>query len=152
MGVEIDTKKDLSMGTGRVENLIPTTELTEEEAREMGRRGGIASGKARREKKTFREAMEILLEQLVERKDKDGNILEKVPRIDAICLKQIEKALTKGDTKAAKFCVDVVTPKRLEITGADGKPLEQAVRYVDPKEYKEVQDHIDQMVGDTNDD
>lgn len=140
------------MGKGRIENLIPNSQRTPEELHAMTVAGGIASGKARREKKSFREAMEILLEQLVERKDKDGNVLEKVPRIDAICLKQIEKALTKGDTKAAKFCVDVVTPKRLEITGADGKPLEQAVRYVDPKEYKEVQDHIDQMVGDTNDD
>lgn len=140
------------MPRGNINNLIPNSERSPEELREQTRKGGIASGKARREKKSFREAMEILLEQLVERKDKDGNVLEKVPRIDAICLKQIEKALTKGDTKAAKFCVDVVTPKRLEITGADGKPLEQAVRYVDPKEYKEVQDHIDQMVGDTNDD
>lgn len=134
------------------ENLVSLADRTTDEQRAIATMGGVASGKARREKKSFREAMEILLEQLVERKDKDGNVLEKVPRIDAICLKQIEKALTKGDTKAAKFCVDVVTPKRLEITGADGKPLEQAVRYVDPKEYKEVQDHIDQMVGDTNDD
>lgn len=134
------------------ENLVSLADRTTDEQRAIATMGGVASGKARREKKTFREAMEILLEQLVERKDKDGNVLEKVPRIDAICLKQIEKALTKGDTKAAKFCVDVVTPKRLEITGADGRPLEQAVRYVDPKEYKEVQDHIDQMVGDTNDD
>ncbi len=134
------------------ENLVSLADRTTDEQRAIATMGGVASGKARREKKSFREAMEILLEQLVERKDKDGNVLEKIPRIDAICLKQIEKALTKGDTKAAKFCVDVVTPKRLEITGADGRPLEQAVRYVDPKEYKEVQDHIDQMVGDTNDD
>lgn len=134
------------------ENLVSLADRTTDEQRAIATMGGVASGKARREKKSFREAMEILLEQLVERKDKDGNVLEKIPRIDAICLKQIEKALSKGDTKAAKFCVDVVTPKRLEITGADGRPLEQAVRYVDPKEYKEVQDHIDQMVGDTNDD
>lgn len=134
------------------ENLVSLADRTTEEQRAIATMGGHASVKARREKKSFREAMEILLEQLVERKDKDGNVLEKIPRLDAICLKQIEKALNKGDTKAAKFCVDVVTPKRLEITGADGRPLEQAVRYVDPKEYKEVQDHIDQMVGDTNDD
>lgn len=136
------------MGTGRVENLIPTTELTEEEAREMGRRGGIASGKARREKKSFREAMEILLEQLVERKDKDGNVLEKVPRIDAICLKQIEKALSKGDTKAAKFCVDVVTPKKLEITGADGAPLESKVKYVTAQSLEEITNHIKEVIDD----
>ena len=33
------------------ENLVPMTDLTESERREMARKGGIASGKARREKK-----------------------------------------------------------------------------------------------------
>lgn len=42
-----------------IENLkVPTSE----EAREYGRKGGIASGKARREKKTMRETLEMLLE------------------------------------------------------------------------------------------
>ena len=35
---------------------------TSSEAREYGRKGGIASGKARREKKTMRETLELLLE------------------------------------------------------------------------------------------
>ena len=35
---------------------------TSSEAREIGRKGGIASGKARREKKTMRETLEMLLE------------------------------------------------------------------------------------------
>ena len=42
-----------------IENLkVPTSE----EARENGRKGGIASGKARREKKSMRETLEMLLE------------------------------------------------------------------------------------------
>lgn len=137
---------------GGHENLIPQNKRTKEEQRAIASMGGHASVAARREKKNFKETMELLLQELTARKDKDGNVLDNIPRIDAICLKQIEKALTKGDTKAAKFCVDVVTPKRIELTGADGAPLEQNVRYIDPKEYKEVQNHIDQMVGDTNDD
>ena len=40
------------------ENLIPFEERTEEELREMRRKGGINSGKARREKKLFKEAIE----------------------------------------------------------------------------------------------
>lgn len=40
------------------ENLIPNSERSPEELREMGRKGGIASGKARREKKLFKEAIE----------------------------------------------------------------------------------------------
>lgn len=51
------------------DNLIPTNERTKEEARELGRQGGIASGKARREKKALKETLELLLQQAV----KDGN-------------------------------------------------------------------------------
>ena len=36
---------------GRPENLIPQSQRTPEEARAMGRKGGIASGKVRKEKK-----------------------------------------------------------------------------------------------------
>ena len=42
------------------QNLKPVQ--SEKEARELGRKGGIASGKARREKKTMRETLELLLE------------------------------------------------------------------------------------------
>ena len=47
------------------ENLVPMTDLTESERREMTRKGGIASGKARREKKeqkkTIAQALEMIL-------------------------------------------------------------------------------------------
>jgi len=39
------------------ENLIPFTERSKEEVRAMNKKGGINSGKARREKKLFREAL-----------------------------------------------------------------------------------------------
>ena len=42
------------------QNLKPVQ--SEKEARELGRKGGIASGKARREKKSMRETLELLLE------------------------------------------------------------------------------------------
>lgn len=43
------------------DNLIPFNELTEEKQRELARKGGIASGEARRKKKTMRENAELLL-------------------------------------------------------------------------------------------
>lgn len=49
------------MQKGRKENLIKQSERSPSEAREMGRKGGIASGEARRRKKTMREALEMLL-------------------------------------------------------------------------------------------
>lgn len=42
-------------------NLIPQSERTKEEQREIARKGGIASGKARRRKKLIREQLELLL-------------------------------------------------------------------------------------------
>lgn len=44
-------------------NLIPTSERSKEEARELGKKGGINSGKARRRKKEFRELFEKMLEE-----------------------------------------------------------------------------------------
>lgn len=49
------------MGKGRTENLINPKDRTSEELREMTRKGGIASGEARRRKKTMREALEMML-------------------------------------------------------------------------------------------
>ena len=49
------------MGKGRKENLINPADRTSEELREMTRKGGIASGEARRKKKTMREMMERAL-------------------------------------------------------------------------------------------
>ena len=49
------------MRKGRIENLINPKDRTSEELREMTRKGGIASGEARRRKKTMREALEMLM-------------------------------------------------------------------------------------------
>ena len=49
------------MGTGRKENLINPKDRTSEELRAITRKGGIASGEARRRKKTMREALEMLM-------------------------------------------------------------------------------------------
>jgi hypothetical protein len=42
-------------------NLIPTTERTPEERAELGRKGGIASGEARREKRKTLDLLETIL-------------------------------------------------------------------------------------------
>ena len=49
------------MKKGRKENLINPKDRTSDELREMTRKGGLASGEARRRKKTMREALEMLL-------------------------------------------------------------------------------------------
>ena len=47
------------------ENLIPTTKLTESERRELARKGGIASGKARRERADMRKLLAMMLEEQI---------------------------------------------------------------------------------------
>ena len=47
------------MGKGNTDNLVPVR--SEDEAREKGRKGGIKSGEARREKKMLRELLEQYL-------------------------------------------------------------------------------------------
>lgn len=48
---------------GNIDNLIPNSQRTPEELREITRKGGIASGRARAEKRDLRKALELLLEQ-----------------------------------------------------------------------------------------
>ena len=105
-------------------NLIPMEKRSPEEAREMGRKGGRASGEARRRKKSLREAAELYLSLPVSDKRawnklaKDGVAPEDVDNQMAIIAGLSIKA-AKGDAKAAKVLFDL-----LPTDGAD--PLEQA--------------------------
>lgn len=47
-------------------NLIPNSERSPEELREMGRKGGIASGEARRRNRRLRETAEIVAQVFFE--------------------------------------------------------------------------------------
>lgn len=78
------------------ENLIPFNERTEEEQREIARQGGIASGKARQEKATFKKTLERLLD---EEYIKKGKSTGKTYR-ELITLGQIKSAI---DGKAENF-------------------------------------------------
>ena len=52
-------------------NLIPNTERTPEELREMGRRGGIASGKARRKKRKRQQEVRLFFQVFDEMEKQD---------------------------------------------------------------------------------
>lgn len=81
---------------------------TAEEQREIARKGGIASGKARAEKRDLRRALEMLLEKDWE--DKYGN---KMTGTDAVALKLFEQAM-KGNIKAFETLRDTVGQKPVE--------------------------------------
>ena len=100
------------------QNLKPARST--EEARERGRKGGIASGKARREKKTAREYAIAVLEGYV--KDKDITLK------DAMMQKLIQRAITDTDLNAIKYILELIgesPAQRIEVTGKDGKDIIQ---------------------------
>ena len=105
------------------QNLTPfTSEQSRDEAVKNGRKGGIASGEARRNKRDIRMALEALLEK--EYKDKSGNVMTGV---EAIALKQMEKAM-KGDTRAFEVVRDTVGQKpieRVQVTEINPKDIEE---------------------------
>lgn len=112
------------------QNLIPQNKKSPEERSRIARMGQIASTEAKRRKKTFREAMEAILEKEV--LDKNGN---KIDLLTAISAKQIEKA-GKGDTKAFEVIRDTIGQKpveRVEITEWDTKVAGEIEAYVDSR-------------------
>ena len=79
-----------------IDNLIPLNKRTKEEQREIARKGGIASGKVRQEKATFKKALESILDTVPKI---DGNDENHTYR-ELIVLGQIKGAV---DGKAENF-------------------------------------------------
>lgn len=87
------------------QNLRPSVyKLSQEEAK----KGGIASGEARRAKRDLRKALEILLEK--EYNDAKGNSKSGA---ELLAFKQFEKALA-GDTRAFEIVRDTAGQKPIE--------------------------------------
>lgn len=114
------------------ENLKPVR--TKSEARERGKKGGIASGEKRREKKAMKETLETLLQMplksgkavdLDEIKDIAALKGKNITVQEAIMLAQIQKAI-KGDTKAAEYVRDTSGNKLkegVELSGGINNPF-----------------------------
>ena len=87
------------------ENLIPFSKRSVSEARELGRKGGKASGKSRRQKANFRQTLNMLLTTEIEN-DEWGPILDALG-VDATLESAMMMAMIKeaigGNVKAAYF-------------------------------------------------
>lgn len=119
------------------ENLIPFSKGSVDEPREKGRKGGINSGKARREQKRLKQTALMMLNALLDEsteqartnknniKNKFGLKAGDVDYNSAIIAVQIAKAL-KGDLKSAMWLQDVsnqLNAQKHEVTGKDGEAL-----------------------------
>ena len=94
-------------------NLIPFSERTESEQREIRSSGGIASGAARRRKRSLKEAADLYLSLPVTDKRvynkiaRDGVEPEDIDNQMAI-ISGLAKVAAMGDSKAAKVLFDLL--------------------------------------------
>lgn len=106
------------------QNLRPSEyKLSQEEAK----KGGIASGEARRRKRDLRRALEALLE-----KDFKDNAGKSISGAEAIALKQFQKALD-GDTRAFETIRDTAGQKPVDkvvISEVDQDVIDEVERMV----------------------
>ena len=90
------------------QNLIPNSERTPSKLREMARNGGLASGEARRKRKTLKEELLLMLSE--------GETQQ------SVTLALIEKAMS-GDTKAFEVIRDTIGEKPVDkVMIADVEP------------------------------
>lgn len=104
-------------------------DMTPEERREAGRKGGLKSVEARRKKKAMKEALDVILSMPL--KSGRHNDVEDIKNFaalkgkninvqEAMMIAQVQKAL-KGDTQAAQFIRDTIgekAPDSVELGGS----------------------------------
>ena len=92
-------------------NLIPQSERTKDEQREIAMQGGIASGESRRRKKLLRECLEELLD--TEQEVKINGVTLKKTNAELLSVTLMKKAL-KGDVKAFEVLRDTAGEKPID--------------------------------------
>ena len=101
------------------QNLIPNSQRTPEELREMTRKGGIKSGQVRRERKKFNELFNSYLEKMITDDDvkkqmkQFGFTDEELTNKNAMVFAQYKEAL-KGNTQAFVAVRDTMGEKPVE--------------------------------------
>lgn len=121
------------------DNLIPVR--SESEARERGRNGGIASGEARRRKKTMREALEMLLyhgnvpEMTKEIMRAEGIDDEEMTHQMVITRSLIAKA-ESGDVQAYNAICQMIGEKPADNLNIGGVPTELHITMKGDPDYK----------------
>lgn len=102
------------------QNLQPVK--TKEEARERGRAGGIASGKAKRERKTMRQ-LALELGDVAIDLQLPGGKKKKSTMAAAVVMGQYQSAIKKGNTKAAYFLAQLRGELEEKISLKSDQPL-----------------------------
>ena len=90
---------------GNEKNLVPNSERTPEELKEMTRLGGIASGKARREKKLMKEIYAEFLAKEHNIKDESG--VDKKISGSELLGRVMSKVLSRGDSASVSLMKEI---------------------------------------------
>lgn len=123
-----------------IENLKPPiNKQTPKEQREFHSKGGIASGKARREKKTMKQMLEYLLERETEN-DNGG----KSTNLEEISVSLIKQAL-KGNVRAFEVLRDTIGQNPSQKIDIEGNAILQKV-FVSKDEKEQAEKHIDSII------
>ena len=83
------------------DNLIPNSARTPKEREDIARKGGIASGEARRRRKQLREDLLAMLDEEVEFKTKDGQSVKAT--VQAGVARKLIKQASEGNLKAIEL-------------------------------------------------
>lgn len=126
-----------------VENLIPTNKRSKEEAREIGRKGGIASGRKRRERRRMREELDMLMSMPLNDTGKPANIekLRAFEQIEgknidvqtAVLVTTVQKYIKTGDPRLLRLILDILgegQPGAAAETGGALREIIEAVKNV----------------------
>ncbi len=95
------------------ENLIPMDQRSKSEARELGRKGGIASGEARRRKRCLKDAAEYYLSLPVSDKRRFNKLARRYVEVDEIdnqmlMVAGLHDAACAGDARAASVLIKLL--------------------------------------------
>ena len=124
--------------TGNIGNMKPPR--TKEEAKERGRNGGIASGEARRRKKTMREALEQLLyhgkvPEITKSMMRAEGIDEEEMTHQMVITRSLIAKAESGDVQAYNAICQMIGEKPADNLNIGGVPTELHIK----------------MIGDSND-
>lgn len=89
------------------QNLIPNSARTPQELEAITRKGGIASGEARRRRKSMREWAKAFAEMGTSARGLQGEEID-IDYAGAVVLEQFRKAIKEGDTTSAKLIAELL--------------------------------------------
>ena len=115
----------------KIENLKSNLDRTPIERQLLASKAGMASGKARKERKQMKDILQLLLDLEIK---EYGHILTSK---EAMLLSVVKNAI-EGDLKAIEFIQSTIGEK----------PIYNSNSTADPKRVAEVQEIINELIGD----